>query len=305
MHASGIFLLPSLQAGSPPALVSFASALSEFAVSPALPLLLLFLFWAVDSFFARRLALPLFLALALLPLLKLTFCVPRPWLVLPTLAPTEAALAGADGYSFPSGHVLFAGVAAFGLASAFHRAAGWVAAALWVALVAFSRLVLAVHTPLEVTVGALLALALVLAANRIFDACRASPSRRRAALAGGLLFLLAGWTWLARKPYPEESFDPAWLAEAACRFAAAASFLLSQELERSVVGFSASSLGRGRLPAALAGAVVAVALAAKLPDLLAPILPGEWHRVAAAAFLPFFAFFLWPCVLLPLRRPPE
>lgn len=301
MHASGIFLLPTLQAVFPPALLPSAEAVSAIAVSPAIPFALAILYWAAASRFARRLALPLFLALALHPLLKLSFCVPRPWLVLPALSPAPGALASATGYSFPSSHALFAGTAAFALASAARRPAAWAAAALFTLLVALSRLVLLVHTPLDVAVGALLSLALVLASNAVFDACDNRPARRRIIATAALLFLLAGWTWLARKPYPED-FDPSLLVSAACCFAAAASFLVSNELERTFAPFSAASLGRGRFPAALAGALVAATLACRLPSLLAPLLPDEWPRIATAAFLPLFVFVLWPPVLRPLRR---
>lgn len=303
MHASGITLLPVLQSAFPPALLPAAEAVSALAVSPALPLALAILYWAVDSRLARRLAMPAAAAVALHPFLKLAFCVPRPWLVLPSLAPSPAAIASANGYSFPSGHVLFAGTVSFALASAARRPWAWAAAALFTALVACSRLVLLVHTPLDVAVGALLSLAVVSAANAAFDSCDGRPARRRAAGTAALLALLAGWLWLARKPYPG-NFDPADLVKAACHFAAVASFLLAHELERSCLRFSASSPGRGRLPAAIAGAVVLSALALHLADLLPPFLPGEAPRIVSSAFLPFFVLFLWPLVLRPLRRTP-
>jgi membrane-associated phospholipid phosphatase len=303
MHASGIFLLPPLKAVFPAALLPAALAVSALAVSPLLPLLLALLHWAVDSRAARRLAFPAFLAVALHPFLKLAFCVPRPWLVLPALAPSAEAIASATGYSFPSGHVLFAGVAAFGLASLSRRPLAWFAASLWVALVAFSRLVLCVHTPLDVAVGAAVSLALVLVSNAVFDSCEASPARRRASTLFVLLLLLAGWLWLSRKPCPEEGADPALLAGAAAAFACAASFFLVHELDRSFFRFSAASLGRGRIPAAVAGLLVAAVLALKLADCLAPVLPGEWPRTASAAFQPLFVFLLWPLALRPLRRP--
>lgn len=299
MHASGIFLLPHLQASSPAGLLPFAEALSAIAVSPAIPLALAVLYWTAAPRFARRLALPLFLALALHPLLKLSFCVPRPWLVLPALSPSPAALASATGYSFPSAHALYAGTVSFALASASRRPAAWAAAALFTVLVALSRLVLLVHTPLDVAVGALSALALVLASNAVFDACDDRPARRRLAGAAALLCLSAAWTWLARKPYPED-FDPALLASAACHFAATASFLAANGLARSFPPGPAA--GRGRLLAALAGGLVATTLVCRLPALLAPVLPDEWPRIATAAFLPLFAFVLWPLVLRPLRR---
>ena len=121
MHASGIVLLPVLQSAFPPALLPTAEAVSALAVSPALPLALAVLYWAGDSRLARRLAMPAAAAIALHSFLKLTFCVPRPWLIIPSLAPSPAAIASAAGYSFPSGHTLFAGTVCFALAAAARR----------------------------------------------------------------------------------------------------------------------------------------------------------------------------------------
>ena len=95
-------------------------------------------------------------------MLKLGFCVYRPWVREPALHPVEKALSTATGYSFPSGHTQNA-VATYGGIARYTRR-GWLRVVLVVltVLIAFSRMYLGVHTPLDVGVSFLIAAALVL-----------------------------------------------------------------------------------------------------------------------------------------------
>lgn len=92
---------------------------------------------------------------------KLLCRIPRPWVLDETFSIVESARAEATGYSFPSGHCqmvtgLFGGIARW------HR--GWprVAGIIVALVVCFSRLYLGVHTPKDVIVGMLMAVALVM-----------------------------------------------------------------------------------------------------------------------------------------------
>ena len=87
--------------------------------------------------------------------LKLGFCVYRPWVREPALHPVEKALSTATGYSFPSGHSSKAGAFFGGLALAGkkRRWVPWGCGAA-ILLVMFSRNYLGVHTPQDVLVGA-------------------------------------------------------------------------------------------------------------------------------------------------------
>lgn len=93
--------------------------------------------------------------------LKLICRIPRPWILDPNFKAVEGAIDGAEGYSFPSGHTQNA-VGTFGSIAIFAKK-NWlriICIALCV-LIPFSRMYLGVHTPLDVGVSILIALALI------------------------------------------------------------------------------------------------------------------------------------------------
>ena len=93
--------------------------------------------------------------------LKLLCRVPRPWVIDPDFKILEEAREAATGYSFPSGHTQTA-VGTFGALAVVTRNKAFRTACIVLAvLVPISRMYVGVHTPLDVSVGAIMALALV------------------------------------------------------------------------------------------------------------------------------------------------
>ena len=62
------------------------------------------LYWCVDKRFAYLLGFTYFTAGLCVQIMKITFRIPRPWILDPEFKAVESALPGATGYSFPSGH---------------------------------------------------------------------------------------------------------------------------------------------------------------------------------------------------------
>lgn len=114
------------------------------------------LFWCSNKRLAYTLGFSYFTSGLLVQGLKITFRIPRPWILDPSFQPVPSAVPGATGYSFPSGHTqsitaLF-GTAALHVRKRLYQVLCFVV----IFLVGFSRMYLGCHTPKDVIVSFIL-----------------------------------------------------------------------------------------------------------------------------------------------------
>lgn len=108
------------------------------------------LYWCVDKRFAYLLGFTYFTAGLCVQVLKITFRIPRPWILDPDFHAVESAVPAATGYSFPSGHTQGATCLFFPLALKSHKLWNRAIYCLAFLLVGFSRMYLGCHTPADV-----------------------------------------------------------------------------------------------------------------------------------------------------------
>lgn len=111
------------------------------------------LYWCADKRFAYFLGFTYFTAGLCVQTLKITFRIPRPWVLDPDFHAVESAVPGATGYSFPSGHTQGATSLFCPLALKSHRVWLKVCCILAFVLIGFSRMYLGCHTPQDVLVS--------------------------------------------------------------------------------------------------------------------------------------------------------
>lgn len=153
-----LYLLEKLRV---PVLNEFMLATTYLGDEIAFLVVALILMWCVDKRTGYYVMSVGFLGTIANQFMKLWFRIPRPWVLDPEFTILEQAREGAAGYSFPSGHTQ-SSVGTFG-AIAYTTKHRWIRilSLLAVILVPFSRMYLGVHTPLDVAVAVIMALALI------------------------------------------------------------------------------------------------------------------------------------------------
>jgi len=226
--------------------------------------------------------------------LKITFRIPRPWVLDPEFTIVESARADAGGYSFPSGHTQNA-VGTLGCAakSTKHR---WlqIVLILLAVLTAVSRMYLGVHTPLDVGVSVVIAAVMVLAMHPLFRKLEQNPMGGVwILLAMGLvniLFLLYAACW----PFPADA-DPEQLAHgvenAAKLTGALAGMAAGYLLDLKKVRFRTQAPLLGQILKLVLGLALLLAIKEGLKPLLGSSI---WSGILRYGLMTFFAAGIWP-----------
>lgn len=177
--------LRALAALRTPLLDSAMAFITHFGEELVFMVAALAMYWCIDKRRGSYLLLVGFSGTILNQALKITFRIPRPWVLDPDFKIVESARAQATGFSFPSGHTQNAVGTFGGIARTSKRRWVRIGCIALAVLIAFSRLYLGVHTPLDVTVSLLIAAVLVFALHPALEA-----SRRRGDA------MLRVWLWM-------------------------------------------------------------------------------------------------------------
>ncbi len=150
-----------LQSFASPFLDSLMMAVSNLGSERAYIALLIIVFLGIDAKIGRRLGIFLLISFYLNQQLKLLMNTPRPFILDPTIARSQAAIDSAGGGAFPSGHsqgaTTFWGLAAF----YFRKRWLWWLAATMILLMSLSRLYLGVHWLVDVFGGIAIGVAVI------------------------------------------------------------------------------------------------------------------------------------------------
>ena len=263
----------------------------------------LFVFWCVSKRHGYYLLAIGFAGTVLNQFLKLLFRIPRPWVLDSDFTIVESARAQATGYSFPSGHSQNA-IGTFGGIARFTRRK-WVRAAAIVAavLVPLSRMYLGVHTPLDVGVAAVIAVALVFALYPLMERSDSRHGVMGAVLAVMLALAVGYLLFVSLYPFPAD-VDAANLAsgvENAWKLlGATVGMLVGWWLDVRFIHFDTRAVWYVQLIKLVGGLALLLGIRAALKAPLAAALGAGAGGAVRYGVMVLFAAAVWPMVFAPL-----
>ncbi|MBR2861001.1 MAG: phosphatase PAP2 family protein [Clostridia bacterium] len=229
--------------------------------------------------------------------LKIVFCIPRPWVLDKNFTVVEGAKKMATGYSFPSGHTqvgvgLFAGIGMF-LKNKWAK----IGCVILCVLVPVSRMYLGVHTPLDVGVSIIVALALSLL---LYPVAHSKNENWLSILFGAVVLLqLASLLFMNFFPF-SQAVDPAEIAHsrenASKMFGCAVGLLTCYELDRRKLKYCISAPVWAQILKVALGLIPILAIKALLKEPLYVLFVNE--NVADFVrylLIALFAGGVWPC----------
>ena len=298
-------VLYALESIRTPWLDTVMAAITHLGEETVFMVAALFVFWCVSKRHGYYLLVIGFAGTVLNQFLKLLFRIPRPWVLDSDFTIVESARAQATGYSFPSGHTQNA-VGTFGGIARFTRRKWVRAAAIVVAvLVPLSRMYLGVHTPLDVGVAAVIAVALVFTLYPLMERSDSRHSVMGAVLAV-MLALAAGYLlFVSLYPFPADE-DAANLAsgvENAWKLlGATVGMLVGWWLDVRFIHFDTRAVWYVQLIKLVGGLALLLGIRAALKAPLAAALGAGAGGAVRYGVMVLFAAAVWPMVFAPLCR---
>ena len=296
-------VLYALESIRVPWLDTVMAAITHLGEATVFMVAALFVFWCVSKRHGYYLLAVGFAGTVLNQFLKLLFRIPRPWVLDSDFTIVESARAQATGYSFPSGHTQNA-IGTFGGIARFTRRKWVRVAAIVVAvLVPLSRMYLGVHTPLDVGVAAVIAVALVFA---LYPLMERSDSRHgvMGAVLAVMLALAAGYLlFVSLYPFPAD-VDAANLAsgvENAWKLlGATVGMLVGWWLDVRFIHFDTRAVWYVQLIKLVGGLALLLGIRAALKAPLAAALGAGAGGAVRYGVMVLFAAAVWPMVFAPL-----
>ena len=263
------------------------------------------LYWGFDKTLAYQTALSFFTSGLLVQNLKITFRVPRPWVLDPGFQAVPSAVPAATGYSFPSGHTQSAAALYGNLAASSRRRSLKILFTALLLLVGFSRMYLGCHTPQDVAAALLLGLASTAAVRALFRRLRGT--HRENLILGcvlavcSLLTAVYGFSLLSGGVINADN-----AADAIKSAGAGLGFAVGYYVERSFLSFSTDLPLSGKVKRCLLGLLLVLLLKVLLGLLLGNSL---LLQMVEYAILILFILVLYPLTFCKaegaLRRQPH
>lgn len=239
-------------------------------------------------------------------ILKVTFCVYRPWIRDSRIIPVEDAIKSATGYSFPSGHVMNTTPMFGGIGVISRKKYAWISflCAIGILLTAISRNYLGVHTPQDVFVGMIFGLLVLYFVAKIFAYIVKNPEKENYFIAAGLILCVLAVIYVKNKSYPMDYVDGKLIVDPKKMMSDTykdigifAGVLIGRYVEKTFVKFSPDGLNIKSVLLAVIGCVLYHYIHYGFRDIVRELMGKDLGNFASMFSLMFFTIALWPVVL--------
>lgn len=269
---------------------AFFQAITLLAQETFVVVVICWLFWCSNKKLAYCLGFTYFSSGLLVQGLKITFRVPRPWLLDPNFQPVASAVPGATGYSFPSGHTQSITALLGTLGFYTKKKPLRFLCFLFVFLVGFSRMYLGCHTPQDVLVSFGVSIVCVFLCYHFLYKKEHFKNRESlvSVFMGIVCVVLLGYTLFLYKSGAIE-FHYAQDCIKAC--GAGAAFSLGYYLTETYIPFTPPDSFQGQALRFIIGIAVTLLLQAGLKPIIGQSL--------AASFIRYFLVVFWIITVYP------
>ena len=254
-------------------------------------------FWCIDKCGGYYILLVGFLGTVGNQFLKLWFRIPRPWVLDPGFTIVESARAAATGYSFPSGHTqnIVGTMTCISLMT--KRKGVRITAIALMLLVPFSRMYLGCHTPLDVAVSFLLALALAFALRPVMLKGEQNPRLLWGLLLLSVLVVMLYWAFVTFYSFPVDvDVDNlnSGTKNAYTLLGCLIGLMIAKALDDRYIHFQVKASWWAQVLKVVLGLVFVVAIRAGLKAPLQAIMPEFQATTVRYCFMVVFAGAVWP-----------
>lgn len=289
--------LKLLQTIRTPFLDELVGLITHFGSETLFLVCALLFFWCIDKHRGYYLLFSGFCGIVSVQVLKMSFRIPRPWVLDPDFHIVESARAGATGYSFPSGHTQCAACLYGSIARSSRRRAVRISAIVLLLLVAFSRMYLGVHTPKDVAVSLCIGTVWVLLLYPLIEKGRIDPRFMYFAIGMAVALALGNLLFVELTAFPAD-VDPVNLNDArevAWKLCAAVLGLcLIYPIERKWIQYDTRAVWWAQLLKLAGGLIVVLLIKSLLKTPLNALFGAYVGGFVRYLLMVLFAGLVWP-----------
>ncbi|WP_148411014.1 phosphatase PAP2 family protein [Murimonas intestini] len=248
------------------------------------------LYWCLNKKLAYEIGLSFFTSGLILQNLKITFRIPRPWVLDPGFKAIPSAIPAATGYSFPSGHTQSATTLFSGLALNIKKTWGRIICIVLFLLVGFSRMYLGVHTPKDVVTAMLIALVVSWLIHRLMASLK-NTKKENIIIAIVLAVFSIATACYSLALLGSGTIEEAYAADCCKAAGAGLAFALGWYLEHTYIHYDTKASLSFQAVKFVIGLIVTLLLKTGLKALLGASVPSEMFQ--------YFILVLWIIVIYP------